>query len=274
MFPKGVVHKQNGHRHLPPDGTQGPGDVLRLVHSDLGVAPSHEQLRFAQIVGSERLDSLVRQAAHEVDGLRASLDAAVDRTRGAFRAGELADVSQALDRLRGQVELAARIVADLESTLAAGLPSGRRPRGLIELNQVVAAVLARPGVLPDGVLLVERLERGLPRIVGDATEVADTLAEALVELTLRLGDRLRSVAVETTAQPGPVQGEGHVRLDVRFEGPVAPARIGGTVPGTSAWETGPALRQAARVVAEHGGAASVAARPGAGLTLRIEFPAA
>jgi hypothetical protein len=279
MVPKGVLHKRNGHRQPPALDALAPGDVIRLVHADRSTAPSYELLKFAQVVGSERLDALAAQVTREVDGLRSCLAETLERTREALRAGELADVREALERLRAQAALAARIVTELEAALdwrpPPGGPAGR-PRALVDLNQLVAAVLARPGVCPDGVPVVRRLQEGLPRLVADAAELGDALAGALVELAALVPEGVRVIAVETSSLPGPVRGEGTLRLDIRYAGAVPPGLAAGELPGPPGppgTARPPALRRAARVVAEHGGVTSVAARAGAGLALRLEFPA-
>lgn len=279
MVPKGVLPKRNGHRQPPALDALAPGEVIRLVHGDRGTAPSYDMLKFAQVVASERLDALAAQVVREVDGLRSCLSEALGRTREAFRAGELPDVRDVLERLQAQAALAARIVRELEAALDRRPPPegpAGRTRALVDLNELVAAVLGRPGVCPDGVPVVRRLQEGLPRLVADAAELGDAIAGALVALAALVPEGVRVIAVETSCLPGPVRGEAILRLDIRYAGAVPPGLAAGELPGlpgASGAATPPALRRAARVVAEHGGVTSVAARAETGLALRLEFPA-
>src|SRR6058998_3942675 len=52
MLPKSVLHKRNGHRHLPPSGAPSTGQILGLVHRDPDRASelSPDLIRFAAII--------------------------------------------------------------------------------------------------------------------------------------------------------------------------------------------------------------------------------
>lgn len=283
MVAKGVLHKRNGHRSPPASEALAPGDVIRLVHSQRSPVDGlgYDLARFTHIVGSERPAALAAQVAREVDGLRSSLDEVVARTRSLFRGGELDDVRRVLEALRAQADLAARMVAALGEALARrGLdtpaPSARR---VVDLNGLVSEALTRrASAVPGGVPAVPRLDAALPRVVADAGRLREALVALLVDAEDLAGPALTRVTAATAFRPGPIRGEGSVRLDLGFEGwslsEAAARRLfeplsGPTAPGA----TDHRLRAVAGEIAQHGGV--IGAEPAVGgVRIRIELPAA
>lgn len=266
MVSKGVLHKKNGYRAPPATEAPSPGEVIRLVHSDRGTAPStYDLLKFVQIVSSERSDALSDQAVREIDGLRSSLSAALRRTEEAFERGELADVRRILGALQARADLAARIVGQLAAVVD-GREARRRPepegRRVLDLNGLVAEILAQLRSVPGAPAVTDRLAPDLPRIVGDPAELRRVLGVLLAPVDQGQDDgaAARRLIIETSRHPGALQGEETVRLEVTHEGLALPER-------------GLDLSALVRIVAEHGGAVTPTVVAGFGIRIRLELPA-
>lgn len=263
MVPKGVLHKRNGHRHPPGGEPLSPGDVIRMVHADLRPSPppTHDTLKFAQVVGSERLGALTDQATREVDGMRASLAETLARTVEAFQRGELADFRQALDALAAQADLATRMVAHLGAAARQreAAPVAESRRRLVDVNALLTEALDRLAAGAGAPVPVDsRMDPALRPVAGDPAQLREVLAAALAEVP---AGAAQAVVVETANREGAVRGEGIVRVEITR--PVSASPAGG----------GAALGGVARLVTEHGGALSVAEVPGQGVRVTIELPA-
>src|SRR6059036_739912 len=104
MLPKSVLHKRNGHRHLPPGGAPSTSQILGLVHRDPDRASelSADLIRFAAIIQPERPADHWEQIVTEGMSLPSALATALTRTREAFHRRELSDlrVEEESQRLR------------------------------------------------------------------------------------------------------------------------------------------------------------------------------
>ena len=175
MLPRIVLHKRNGHSHVPAKSDVTPDRVLLMVHAppwERG-GPARDLLRFAALVRSEKPRAFVEQAARRIDGLRLFISEALARTRAAFDRGDLSDVRSAIESIRAQSDAAASIVRALIGTL----PPGDAERVVVDLSMLLEGVLGPLRLRLQGRLPVEpHLEPGLPRVLGSPTHLQQALA--------------------------------------------------------------------------------------------------
>ncbi len=264
MHPKVVLHKRNGHHHPPGDKGTLPGELIRLVHSDpdRSMKPTFDLVKFASIVGSETRSGFANQVARQVDAIRPALIDVIADTQTAFERGELPEVRALLEARRAQVELAARMVARL---LDGANASHRRPadqRRLLDLNVLAAETLYMLVPHLGGRLtVVTRLGDGLPRVVGNASELGQVLA-ALFTCIARVATaagETGAIVMETSHGEAAVRDERIVRLTIEAAGPGLPEGLD--------------LHPVSRIVAEHGGVVRAETAAGGGVRFTLELPA-
>ena len=274
MLPKSVLHKRNGHRHLPPGGAPSTGQILGLVHRDPDRASelSPDLIRFASIIQSERPADHWEQIVTEGMSLPAALATALTRTRDAFRRGELSDLRIALEGLQAQADAAARIIARLTG---ASEPK-ETERSLVSLNEIALRALD-PTVVTAPVS--RRLDPRLPWIAADPGQMHDvlTIVFGAVSRIREAAGRSGAITVETTHGDGVLSGERVVRLLVTDDYAQAVDQLQPVLsmlhPGTPDGGRGADLRRAARLVKEHGGVLCSAPLPGGGVCFTLDLPA-
>lgn len=263
MLPKIVLHKTNGHSHLPKDNRPSLGAIIREVHTggEHGRRPTFDLLKFATVVRSEKRATLLEQAVQHVDGLHSALGALLARTEAAFERGELADVRSGLTALRSQAGDATRMFA----RLLASAETRTATHGLVNVNELVAQAAEHTDA--DA---AAQLDPGEPFVIGNVAR----LERALVVFAALLRDS-RELTITASQTDGVIRGERVVRLDVRGDAPLAAsaaAALGGTSPladpGPEAFD----VHVARQIVAEHGGVVSTIPDAGAGNVIRIELP--
>jgi signal transduction histidine kinase len=283
MLPKVVLHKKNGHSHVPAKKGLSAGELLRLVHSGRRPAarPAVELLQFATVVRTEKASALEEQVRHSVDGLRTSLTDAVARTEQAFARGELSDVRDRLEALRSQAEQTARLVTDFVNA-ARTRGSDRRVTNLNELVTQTAMRL-RPR-LPDTVTFQFHLDTSLPGIVGNARQLEQALAALLVDAANGMAASRGAITAETSHGPVVFEGERTVRLQILGQGPGLPPEVlqrlflPPSLPvlleGELARPVDADLGLALQIVSEHRGVLAASNRPEGGACFTLDFPAA
>jgi len=275
MLPKSLLHKRNGHRHLPQSGVPSTGQILGLVHRDQDrpLELSADLVRFAAIIQSERPADHWEQIVTDGMSLPSALATALTRTREAFQRGELSDLRLALEGLQVQAEAAARIIARLTS-----LPD---PRGsecsLLSLNDLAIRAL---DPMTETTPVSRRLDPRLPWIAADPGRMHEvlTILFGAVGRIREAAGRSGAITVETTHGDGVLSGERVVRLLVTDDYGQAVDRLQ-PVPvlsvqhaGTPEAGTGADLRRAARLVKEHGGVLCSAPLPGGGVCFTLDLP--
>jgi signal transduction histidine kinase len=282
MLPKSVLHKQNGHRHLPPPGTPSAAQLLGLVHRDPARASdlSPDLVRFAAIIQSEQPANRWEQIADEGLSLPSALAKALTRTREAFEQGELSDVRLALEALKAQAEAAVRFIARLTEASRAkdSEPARDAERSLVNLNDLTIHTLALLAGAPS---VASRLDPRLPRVAADPRQMQNVLM-ILITAVARSRDgaeRPGTIMVETTHRDGVLNGERVVRLLVTDDYPRVREQLR-PVPvlsfqraETSDAGTEVELRRAARLVKEHGGVLCAAILAGGGVCFTLDVPA-
>jgi C4-dicarboxylate-specific signal transduction histidine kinase len=264
MLPKIVLHKTNGHSHLPRDTRPSLGAIIREVHTggESGRRPTFGLLKFATVVRSERRSALIEEAVRHVDGLHSALSALLARTEAAFARGELADVRSGLSALRAQATDATRLFA----RLLASAETRTATHGLVNVNELVADAAARADA--DDAPVEAQLDPSAPWVIGNVAR----LERALVTFVEALGSE---VSIATSQVDGVIRGERVVRLDVRGDGPLAPraaAALGAPLAEADPEPEAFDVHVARQIVAEHGGVVSVIPDTGAGSVIRIELP--
>ena len=170
MLPRVVLHKRNGHSHPPAKPEVTPSHVMLLVHSPRTADDSlpRDLLRFAALVRSEKPSALVEQASYQIDGLRLSISEVLARTQAAFDRGEMADIREALESARAQVDAAAALVR----ALLGSLPTDDAARVAVDLPDLLVQTVEtlRPR-LEGGLALVTRVEPGGPRLLGSPPQL-------------------------------------------------------------------------------------------------------
>jgi signal transduction histidine kinase len=279
MLPKSVLHKRNGHRHLPRPGALSAGQIAGLVHSDPGRLSdlSQDLVRFAAIVQSEHPGA-------QGQSLPSALAKALKRTRKAFERGELSDVRLALEALQAQVEAAVRIVARLTEAAGAsdGEPTWDTECRLVNLNDLIIQTVGRLAGQPAGTTSVSgRLDPGLPRIAGDPRRLQHVLMVLIAAVGRAMGAAGRPgvITVETSHGEGVLRGERVVRLLMTDDyskvleqvRPVPVLPFARSEPSDAGADAD--LRRAARLVREHGGVLCAASFAGGGVCFTLDLPA-
>lgn len=278
MFPRVLLHKRNGHRHLPESKDLSPGEIIRLVHSDRqrSSKPTVDLLKFAKIVKSETPVALREEVAGQMGLPNPPLTEALARTHAAFARGELADVREALEALQARADLAARMVTRLAAsartrTSEAGFASERR---LVSLNALAAETLSLLATrLEGGVSVASRLDPELPPIVANSRQLQQVLV-ALISYAgqaMAAAGKAGTITVETSHRGGVLRGEGIVRARVADDGPGIPERLLSRI--FQPLSTPGPLALVSRIVAEHGGVIWAENLPGGGACFTLEFPA-
>ena len=265
MLPKFVLHKTNGHRHLPKGPRPSLGAIIREVHTggESGRRPTFDLLKFAAVIRSENRAALLEQAVDHVDGLHMALDALLARTEAAFERGELADVRSALIALRAQASDATRLFARLLASAEARTTT----HGLVTVNELITDAAERAGADTDAPVAAE-LDPSAPWVIGNAAR----LERALATFAGLMGPEVTITAMQTD---GVIRGEHVVRIDVRGDEPLPPsaaAAPGATIPATEAGPEASDVHLARQIVAEHGGVVSTIPQTGAGSLIRVELP--
>jgi signal transduction histidine kinase len=279
MLPNTVLHKRNGHRHLPERPMLSPGDLVSLVHS----APTPVSdldpglLKFAAIIQSEC--AAPDAVAGDRSALPPGVARAVARGREALARGEMPDVRAALDALGAQADIAAALVARLAETVQASGSRPHRPaqRALISMNALLVDTLGRfSGRAPDMATTALCLDPRLPYIAGDRRQLQEVVLVCIraVARVHQARGRPGLIRVETSRYDGVLRGESVVRVVMTDDWRQADAK---PVPlPAEPLPASPAqldLCRAARTVKEHGGVLSVARVPGGGTRFTLEFPA-
>jgi C4-dicarboxylate-specific signal transduction histidine kinase len=267
MLPKIVLHKKNGHSHAPKPHHPSLGDIIRQVHAggQHGPKPTFDLLKFASVVRTEKRTALLEQAVRHVDGLTSALNGLLARTEAAFKRGELQEVQSTLESLRGQAGEATKLFA----RLLASAETRASEHGLVNVNELIADAAERARA-QGAVAVVAQLDPSAPCVIGNARR----LERALVTLVGSLAGS-QALTVEASQADGVMHGEKVVRLEVRGDGelsPMAVAALGGATPlADSALDLD--VHLARQIVAEHGGAVSMAPSEDGGSVIRIELPA-
>ncbi|HYE91910.1 MAG TPA: hypothetical protein VEA38_12855 [Terriglobales bacterium] len=269
MLPKVVVHKQNGHSKHHHAGSQGSaiGEIMRQVHgaATRGPAPSYDILKFGSVVRTESRAGLLEQALHRVDGLHSGLGALIARTELAFARGESPDVRETLYALRAQAgettELLARLLASAETRTVA--------HGVVAMGPLLATAAERVRAAVSVPVSVTADASG-PSVVGNARR----LERALVTLASAMGGGT-ALALSVDQIEGPIRGDVFARVTIAGGEPLP--EIAAAL-GTSPAPPEPArevfeIVLARQIVAEHGGAVSLAPGAEGGAVLRVELPA-
>jgi hypothetical protein len=272
MRPKSLLHKTNGHRHLPQSAAPSEGEVLGLVHSDEAAASelSADDLRFARVVHTE-----CAPASGAVDALPVSLARSLAETRERMDRGELSDIQGGLAALQDQAAVADRVVHRLLGATTDRVAAQPRRPALVDVNALVTRTLERladhglgaPPVTP-------RLVAAPRPIVGDFEGLQDVLLILMVSIgpVMAAAGRPGTIEVETVQEPGVLRGEAIVRIRVRHT-----PRPGGTPlaagPLAAAEDDETPLRVVARALGQHGGALSTVRLPDGGVQFTLEFPA-
>ena len=265
MLPKIVLHKKNGHRHVPGPEPPSLGELMRDVHSG-GVAeprPTFDLLKFATVVRSEKRRALLLQAAHHVDSQHSALSGLLARTETALARGELPDIRATLETLQTQAGEASRLFA----RLLASAETRSADHGVVAVNDLVASVAEHVSAAV-GVPVVTQTPRDAS-IIGNTARLERALAAFLIALA---GGP--SLGIETAHVQGVIQGETIVRITVTGGSPLPSVAAALGEPGPLAE---PAARPldihlARQIVAEHGGIVSLE-RDGEGRgVIRIELP--
>jgi hypothetical protein len=267
MLPKIVLHKTNGHSHLPNGNRPSLGAIIREVHTggEPGRRPTFDLLKFATVVRSEKRAALLEQAVRHVDGLHSALSALLARTEAAFERGELADLRSGLSALRSQAGEATRLFA----RLLASAETRTATHGLVNVNELVADAAERAGL--DGAAPVAaQLDPSAPFVIGNVAR----LERALVVFAAALASG-SEVSITASQTEGVIRGERVVRLDVRGDGELpgsAAAALGAATPVADPGPEAFDVHLARQIVAEHGGVVSTIPDTGAGSVIRIELP--
>lgn len=235
----------------------------------LGDALNQLLARVEALLGSQR--ALLADAAHE---LNTPLAAVKLQAQLARRSGE-ATRTAALDELDRGIERATHLVAQLlqMARLEPGVRE-REPRPL-RLDILAAGVVAAFSARADQ----RGIDLGLAPsdaawVAGDEEDLR-VLLNNLVDNALRHAPHGGRVDVQARTEGG------RVRLTVDDNGPGIPeadreraTRRFVRLDGSTAPGSGLGLSIVARVVAQHGGALTLAEREGGGLSVRVELPAA
>jgi hypothetical protein len=267
MLPKIVLHKTNGHSHLPKDNRPSLGKIMREVHTggEHGRRPTFDLLKFATVVRSEKRAALLEQAVRHVDGLHSALSALLARTEAAFERGEMAELRAGLSALRSQAGDATRLFA----RLLASAETRTATHGLVNINELVADAAERAGA--DGAAPVAaELDPSAPWVIGNVAR----LERALVVFAAALASS-HEVSIVASQTDGVIRGERVVRVDVRGDGRLAPPAAAALGAASALDQAGPEafdVHLARQIVAEHGGVVSTMVDPGAGSVIRIELP--
>jgi hypothetical protein len=284
MPPKSVLHKTNGHRHLPKTMVPSAGMLMGLVHSDpAGVSDLNpDLLRFAAIIRTECAPAGSGPTTAEADWLPEPLARSLAHTREKLDRGEMPDIRRGLAALRAQADIAARMITRLVDDSGAGAARTMRPqeRVLVNVNQLVIQTLDLLTVNPiKGVAVSSRLVPGLRPIVGDFGELQGVLTTLIASIGRAMdgAGRAGMVTVETSGEPGVLRGEGVVRIRIMESGrPEGDETDRGAEPlwaGAAGDGATGRLHRVARVVGEHGGALSAVRFPDGGVRFTLEFPA-
>jgi signal transduction histidine kinase len=163
----------------------------------------------------------------------------------------------------------ARIAASLRS-FARHTPGDRVP---LDLNAVVeeSVQLLQKPLAADNVLIVTRLDRTLPPILGDST----TLHQVLMNLLTNAREAMPGGG-QVRLETGPAERPGWIRLLVADTGTGIPAeeisKVFDPFYTTKRTGTGLGLSVTYGIIQEHGGTVDVQSRPGEGTTFVISFP--
>ena len=266
MLPKIVLHKKNGHRHVPGPEPPSLGELMRDVHSG-GVAeprPTFDLLKFATVVRSEKRRALLLEAVRHVDGQRSALSGLLARTETALARGELPDIRATLETLQTQAGEATRLFA----RLLASAETRSADHGIVAVNDLVASVAEHVSAAV-GVPVVAQTEPRNASIIGNTARLERALAAFLTAL---VGGP--SLGIETAHVQGVIQGETIVRITVTGGSPLPSVAAALGEPGPLAEPAAHPLdiHLARQIVAEHGGIVSLE-RDGDGHgVIRIELP--
>jgi signal transduction histidine kinase len=269
---------------------------LAGANAELAAKVSELERTQAQLIRAERLASIGEMSAAVAHGLRnplASLRAAAQlalhQMRGAPAAREqLEPILAEVDRLDRRIEGLLGY-----SRPAGGNPTEQSPARIVQ--EVLPAFAARAA--ERGVEISTDVPAGLPAVLVDPYQIEQALLEVIANafdamaaggrLSIRgrlAGDsdglprRAGSAGGEADGTPGHGDGGRRVVLEVTDTGP---GIASGTLPSvfepfftTRVEGTGLGLAIARRYVEGNGGRIAVASRPGAGTTVRMEFPPA
>jgi PAS domain S-box-containing protein len=180
-----------------------------------------------------------------------------------------AQVLEDLHVLHRASQRVARIAASLRS-FARHTPGDRVP---LDLNAVVeeSVQLLQKPLAADNVLIVTRLDRTLPPILGDST----TLHQVLMNLLTNAREAMPGGG-QVRLETGPAERPGWIRLLVADTGTGIPAeeisKVFDPFYTTKRTGTGLGLSVTYGIIQEHGGTVDVQSRPGEGTTFVISFP--
>ncbi len=266
MVPKIVLHKKNGHHHVPAADPPSLGELMLEVHTAGAAEPraTYDVLKFSTVVRTEKRTALLEQAMRHVDGQQAALGGLLARTEAALARGELQDVRGTLEALRTQAGEATRLFARL---LASAETRASR-HGLVDINDVIADAAQRAGA-GTGMPVVARLDPTGPMIVGNAAR----LQRALISFVAVLASR--PVSIDVVQADGVIQGEMIVRITVNGGSPLpSAAALGGPAPLAEPVADTLGVHLARQIVAEHGGVVSLTSDADGRGVIQIELPEA
>ena len=227
-------------------------------------------MRQRDLVEAERLATFGEAMVAVAHGLRnplANIRALAQEAREGVAGG--GPVGQSLEDIVGQVD---RLEARLRAFLACSGPaelSLARERIVSLVQGVVASI--RGCLAQAGVTVHVDVPDDVPEILGDRPRLEQVIQEILTN-SLEAGAR----AVWVSGRADAAGGE--IRLAFEDDGrglaPSAAARAFDPFFTTKPVGTGVGLTAVRRIVQEHGGAVSIAPRPGGGVVVSLRLPAA
>lgn len=221
----------------------------------------------SQVVQAQRLADLGRMAAGIAHEIRNPLGAMVNSIEVLRRQGTTLDQSL-LDILAAEAERLNTIVSEF---LLFARPPARHavPCDVCELVQTTAALFRRGGGLGASTVLEVQCDAGLPPVPADPNQLRQVLWNLVANASeaMTAGGR-----IDLSARV--VDDGAAVALAVADQGPGVDPKAAVFEPffTTKAQGTGLGLSIVARIVAEHGGAVDVAARPGGGAVFTVRLP--
>jgi C4-dicarboxylate-specific signal transduction histidine kinase len=279
MLPNSVLHKRNGHRHLPRPASVSTGDLVRLVHSAPGRSAdlSADVLKFAMVLQSESSIDAWEELGGDGPSHPSPLGRALARGREALERGELEDVRSALDALQSRADVAAEVIARLTEVIqiSDARPYRTSSRYVVSLNDLVIETLGLlAGRSPWIAAVSTRLDAALPSVAGDPRQLKEALVILVVTMARanRAANRSGMITVETSHQDGVLRGEQIVRLSISDDGAAVdlqPTRAEPTPAAPAEMD----LYRVARIVKEHGGAFSATPLASGGMCFTVELPA-
>ncbi len=294
------LHRKHVGEFFDAPRTRAMGQGMNLVarRKDGGEFPVEVSLTYAR--GTARGNLVVAAVSDITQRLTLEREARRAETLtslGALAAGIAHDLNNPLQAIRSISELlldcpdstpAAELRDDLAAIQRQAARAGKivdeflelsrqRGKGLgpVDLNGLVerALLLAGGQMRQSGIRVDTALERGLPRVMGDAT----ALERVLINLLTNAREAMRRGGGVVAIASGAMSGRpGWIYLSVTDDGPGISAEALGKIFDllytTRRGGTGLGLWLSRRIVQEHRGRLEVKSQPGSGATFTITLP--